>query len=407
MASRPAAPFLPQPIYATEDSDPPSVPRVFISPARYVQGEDVLDHLGRYLSLLPSTRPTVLMSAGGRRRHGDRIGAAIAAAGLTPQIETFGGECSTEEIERAARALRTKAAGIDSLIAVGGGKCLDAGKSIARRLGVPMVSCPTIASTDAPCSAVSVIYTEAGVFKDVEFFRENPALVVVDTRVIAEAPLRYLVAGMGDAISTWYEARTCFANPKARTILGTRITLTAATIAELCAKTVFEHGLAAADAVDNNMVTEALERVVEANTLQSGVGFESGGLAVAHAVATAGLTTIPSVHEQYLHGEMVAIGVLAQLAIEDNLDEAKRVAEFFTRVGLPVHLGQLGLDATKDRTAIDQAMAVSAGHPIAHNEPFEVTGASLSRAIMQAHEVGTRVAVAQGKARYQELHAAV
>lgn len=61
---------------------------------------------------------------------------------------------------------------------------------------------PTIASTDAPTSALSVIYTEAGEFEEYLIYPKNPDMVVMDTAIIAKAPVRLLVAGMGDALST-------------------------------------------------------------------------------------------------------------------------------------------------------------------------------------------------------------
>lgn len=317
----------------------------------------------------------------------------------------FGGECSPSEIGRVAAELRRLSPPIDCLVTVGGGKCLDAGKCAAERLSVPMVSVPTIASTDAPCSAVSVLYTEEGRFAEVEHFPDNPALVVVDTGVIARAPARYLVAGMGDALSTRYEARTCFANPEARTLLGARMTVAAIAIADACAATVLEHGVAALAATRAGEVTEALERVVEANTLLSAVGFEGGGIAVAHAVATTGLTAIPRAHEAALHGELAAIGLLAQLVLERDLEEARRVAEFMVSVGLPVHLGHIGLEPERDRAALEAASERAAAAPIAANEPFQVTPERLLEAMLGADELGRAVARAVGDAAFRALRA--
>ena len=246
-------------------------------------------------------------------------------------------------------------------------------------------------------------YTRDGAFKGVEYFPRSPTIVAVDTGAIAAAPLRYLVAGMGDAVSTWYEARTCFQNPKARSVLRARITIAAAAIAELCAKTIFEYGLDAADAVRKDEVNEALERVVEANTLLSGVGFESGGVAAAHAVATVGLTALPSVHKNFFHGEMVAIGVLTQLILEANIDESRKVASFFAKVGLPVHLGHIGLDIKDDAKALEEAMATAVA--LIHNEPFEVTVETVLSALLQAHELGVQVASSEGDDSYREIHA--
>ena len=147
------------------------------------------------------------------------------------------------------------------------------------------------------------------------------ALVAIDTRIVAEAPVRFLVAGIEDAMATWYEARTCFDNPRARSVLGARPTLATSAIGKLCADTLFEYGLSAVEAVKRSEVNDALESIVEANTLLSGMGFESGGLAVAHSIAQ-GLTVVPEVHRNYMHGEMVAIGLLTQLVLEKNVDEA-------------------------------------------------------------------------------------
>jgi len=287
---------------------------------------------------------------------------------------------------------------------VGGGKCLDTGKNVAYRLSIPVVICPTIASTDAPCSAASVMYTQEGVLKGAEFYPNSPAIVAVDTGVIAEAPVRHLISGMADALATCYETRTCFHNPQARSIVGARITLAAMTIAEVCAKTVFDYGLEAATAVRHREVNEALERVVEANTLLSGVGFESGGLAAAHAVA-GGLTELPTVHENFLHGEMVALGLLSHLMLEGDLDEAKRVARFMAKLGLPVHLGHLALDPDKDFEVLHEAMAAGmATSPFVHNEPFEVTAEKILTALLQAHKLGLEVTVSIGDAAYREIH---
>ncbi len=317
---------------------------------------------------------------------------------------TFQGECSYEEIDRVVDLLQVEASPVDCLVAVGGGKCVDAGKSIAYRLGIPVVICPSLASNDAPCSALSVIYTEDGAFKAFEFFPMSPALVVVDTRIIAKAPVRYLVAGMGDAMATWYEARTCLQSHRGRSVIGARPTLAAGALAELCANTLFKHGIAAVEAVKNTQVDDALEGVVEANTLLSGVGFESGGITVAHSI-TQGLTMVHAVHQRYLHGEMVAIGLLAQLVLEEKIGEARQVAEFFAKVGLPIHLGQIGLSLDHKRQlddVVEAAMTMMLA--FVKNEPFDVDAEMLLDAVLQSHELGLQIAQSVGDEAYRAMH---
>ncbi len=390
--------YLPHPIFAADEN---RVPRVLLAPQRYIQGNGVLDQIGNYLSLLNARRAGILVSTRGQQADGARVINSLENAGIEPVISTFNGECSLDEINLHAGHLESKS--VDCLIAIGGGKCVDAGKCIAYRLGVPVVIVPTLASNDAPCSALSVLYTPEGVSSGVEFFPDNPALVVVDTGVIANASERYLVAGMGDAMATWYEARVCLQNPNARTTTGTRPTLASAAIGEICAKTLFSEGRSAASAVAANQVTDALENVVEANTLLSGLGFESGGLAVAHGIAQS-YTAVPVVHDNYLHGEMVAMGTLTQLVMESK-EEASRVAEFFAEVGLPIHLGQLSL-GVDDRSALGLVAEATMEFPFIGNMPLALTPESILASIIEAHELGLEVAQAIGDVAYKRLHTA-
>jgi glycerol dehydrogenase len=397
-------PYFPQPIFGGNESDPRKVPRVLIAPSRYIQGPGSLDHLGRYLAVLPSTRPAILISRGGQQRFGDRLQHALAKEGRQAVVQIFEGECSYEAVGRIVAALKTATPAVDAVIAVGGGKCLDTGKCVAFRLKVPVVICPTIASTDAPCSAVSVMYSEEGVQIGPEFFPNSPALVVVDTRIVVDAPLRQLVAGMGDGLATYYEARTCFNNPKARSMVGGRPTITVLAIAELCARTILQKGAEALLSVSRKEISEAVEQIVEANTLLSGMGFESGGLAAAHAIA-GGLTVIPLLHSDYLHGELVGIGLLAQLLLENNRDEAVRVAEFLVTVGLPVHAGQLCLDMEADAAQIKAAMEGAVASGLASAEPFDVTPDLLYTAFCEAHTLGLETAQKIGDSAFCMLHA--
>lgn len=395
MAEVPA--FSPQAVYAPDPAD--SELRVMIAPPKYVQGRGVLAHVGRYLATLGPTRAAVLASARGLGAQAGRVIESLGAQGVDSVSATFKGECSLAEIDQHVATLGD--AQVDCLIAVGGGKCVDAGKCIAYRLGVPVIIVPTLASNDAPCSALSVLYSPDGVMNGAEFFPHSPALVVVDTQVVADADERYLVAGLGDAMATWYEARVCAQNPDGRTLLGARPTVAACALSEACATTLYADAMDACAAVRASLVDDALERVVEANTLLSGIGFESGGLAGAHGYAQ-GYTVLPEVEHNYLHGEMVGMGNIAQLMLEHNPDEARRVAEFFARVGLPIHLEQIGID--RDSTDKIHAVAEAAVSfaPFA-NLGVEINAGVLAEAMTSADSVGRSVADRLGDQAYRRL----
>lgn len=388
--------YSPKAVYAKTGETPP---RVLAAPQRYIQGPGVVDQIGIYIAHLEVKRAAILGSQRGLNAEGARVAHSLKLSHIESINAGFSGECSIPEIQTHVANLMDKQ--IDCLIVVGGGKPIDAGKCIAHRLGIPVIVVPTLASNDAPCSALSAIYSESGVSDYIEYFPKSPELVIVDTDVIANADERYLVAGMGDAMATWYEARVCLNNSVARTPLGGRPTLAACALGEVCAHTLYEHGEAAATSVAANRNNESVEKVVEANTLLSGIGFESGGLAIAHAMSLA-FTRIEVVQDNYLHGEMVAMGTMAQLAFERS-DDLQRVARFFAKVGLPVHLGQISL--AQKNSLLDIVVEATLANPIAHHMPTPVTHDLLLQAILDANQLGQTIGSEVGDQAYRRLRA--
>ncbi|NBW86821.1 MAG: iron-containing alcohol dehydrogenase [Planctomycetia bacterium] len=386
------------------------MPAVFCAPLRYVQGPGVSGQIADQMRAVGLSGP-VLVVAGNSAigRLAPIWAAAFAAAGWTHRVRLCGGESSRREIA----TLAAEAAGLSArvIVAAGGGKTLDAARAAAAARQIAFVSCPTVCSTDAPTSALSVIYADEGPARGVveayDIHARSPDLVLVDTLVIAESPPRYLAAGIGDALSTFYEARAVAAagRPNMR---GGRTTLAALELARLCRDIVLEDGAAALADCRDHRCGRALERVVEATTLLSGLGFESAGLAAAHAVHN-GLAAVPSTHAM-LHGEKVAFGTLVQLVLEARAAgdgatrseadaEARRVASFLAGVGLPLTLSDLGLHAAagprRDAVAVVAARATAPGETI-HNMPFAVDAAAVTAALLAADALGTAVAGATG-----------
>ena len=376
-------------------------PRVLSAPQKYIQGAGVLNCIGQYINgLMRVDRAAIFASRRGLMTQGAQIAESLQEYSIDVVNAQFNGECSQAEIAMHYDALADQQ--LDCLIAVGGGKVADAGKCIAHRLNISVIVVPTLASTDAPCSALSVVYKPEGTAESVEFFPQNPAMVVVDTDVIVSASERYFVAGIGDAMATWYEAKVCLDNPSARNSLGALPTLASCAMGEMCAQTLFKYGEMAAKSVLLDQNDTAVDKVIEANTLLSGIGFESGGLALAHAIALA-YPEIELIHDHYLHGEMVAMGTLAQLAMEDSGD-AERVTRFFARVGLPVHFAQISLEHD-NLEVMNKLIEATLARPIAHNMPMPVTQDSLTEALFKAHELGLKIAADEGNEAYTRLHA--
>lgn len=361
--------------------------RIFISPSKYVQGPGELARLGEYTGEY-GANALVVISSGGLARSGDVISQSFAAAGVGLTYDEFNGECTQVEIDRLVAA--TKAAGADVVVGVGGGKIFDTAKAVADGAGTPVVIVPTIAATDAPCSALSVIYTEEGQFKEYQFFKQNPNLVLMDTEVIAKSPVRLTVSGMGDALATFFEARAC-TRSDAGTCAGGHVTGAAMALARLCYDTLIAEGAKAKLALEAGACTESVEKIIEANTLLSGLGFESAGLAGAHAIHN-GMTAMPETHAFY-HGEKVAFGTLTQLVLE-NADELYEVLDFCVEVGLPVTFAQLGVEDASYERVLEVATLACSDADTLHNMPFEVTPEKVAAAMLAADAYG-RAALAE------------
>ncbi|MEX2382455.1 MAG: glycerol dehydrogenase [Opitutales bacterium] len=362
-----------------------------IFPGRYIQGSGAIDRLGDELTRLGGNAFMVAdpfaaekIVPGFERKVGEKV---------RLNSETFGGECSDEEIGRlAAQAREAKS---DLIAGIGGGKTLDTAKAVAHQLNVPVAIIPTIASTDAPCSALSVIYTPEGEVQRYLFLPKNPDVVLVDSEIIAQAPVRFLVAGMGDALSTWFEARAC-QRAYAKNVIGEHGSMTAYGLAGICYHTLLEHGLTARIACESNAVVPALERIIETNTLLSGIGFESGGLGACHAIHN-GLTVLPETHNSW-HGEKVAIGVLTSLFLSDKPREmVEEVYAFCLEVGLPLTLEQIGISEVTDEKLFKVAERACAEGETIHNEPEPVTPQKVVAALKTADATGRIRMLAAGK----------
>jgi len=360
---------------------------VFCSPSRYVQGRDATRKLGAEVDSLGLGKRACLIAGRSAIKHLESTwNETLPEHNISYALAEFTGECSRVEIDRIKDIAADYKA--EFIIGAGGGKVLDAARAVASELQLPIVNCPTVASSDAPCSALSVLYTDDGEFDSYLFYKRNPDLVLVDTSVIAKAPARLLIAGMGDALATMFEAKTVIAAGK-KNQLGGATTASAKILADYCYQILLADSIEAIEAVRNGAVTPALERIVEANTLLSGLGFESGGLAVAHSVHN-GLTAMVATHDYY-HGEKVAFGLLVQLVVEGKgLEQISQVLEYCADVGLPITLADIGVNDLDRESLRRVAERTVADDETAHNEPFEVTASMIFDAILTADSLGRR-----------------
>ena len=359
--------------------------RAFGSPSRYIQGPGEFKNLKEYVRQYNGT-VVLLIDAFLFDTISSQLVNDFADSGMTYHAEKFGGECCEPEVNRVAQIAEQLEAKV--MVGVGGGKTLDTTKLVAANLNIATVIVPTSASTDAPTSALSVLYKETGEHLKYICHSRTSDLILVDSEIIAKAPVRLFVAGMGDALSTWFEARANYNSDTANYIgNGYRRTKAGMAIAKMCFDILMEDGPRAKLALEQGIVSEAVENVIEANILLSGLGFENTGCAGAHAMQ-GGFSEIPEAHKFY-HGEIVAFGVIFQLALENvPTAEFEQVLQFCKTIGLPVTLKQLNVEPTAEniQKITDQVVDGNSG---VEAEPFLVTRERVQNAIASANVIGT------------------
>lgn len=340
---------------------------LFGAPHRCYQGPGALGLLGQVVAPF-GPNPLLIADAFVLKVLGDRLGAICAASGLTPIMRVFEGEITYPAIDALIASLNGTRPGI----AVGnsGGKSLDTAKAIALKLGLPVVTVPTSASI--------AMYDDHHTMIAVDRPHRSPEAVQVDTALIAKAPLRFLLAGIGDAISKKFEADGCRGGT-GLTPFGTRPTLTAIAIADACYATLRQYGVAGVAAAARGEVTQDLEAVIEATLLMSGLGFENGGLSLAHSL-TRGLVKMRGTRDA-IHGDQFAWALLVQLAAEGRTDAfIQDLLHFYREIGLPTCLAQLGLsDASPAEVAEIARWTMTAPHLA-----IPVDAASIVVAILRA-----------------------
>lgn len=341
--------------------------RIIASPGSYIQGKGELGALADYYGQLGKKGAYILIDRFIYNNYLVKIASSFIEKNIPYQTVVFGGECSMDEINKHVDQLKD----CDVVIGIGGGKTLDTAKGIAYYAGISDIIVPTAASTDAPCSRLAVVYTPTHEFEKYLPLNANPSMVVVDTDVIAHAPVRFLMAGIGDAMATFYEADAC-RRSDAVTMPGGHVSLGAFALATLCRDTLLANGLKAKTTAEQQVVTTAFENVVEANTYLSSIGFESSGLAAAHAIHD-GLTVLPETHN-FLHGEKVAFGTVTQLILENKpMDELAEIVTFLHRCDLPVCMKDLGIENVNDKQLLLAAENACSPDDTMGNMPFEVT----------------------------------
>lgn len=340
-----------------------------IAPAAVLRGDGAWSQALVRLKAL-GRRPLLLGRSAGTEPLRQRLLQDLSAAGLDPGTARLHHDCCEEDLQRITAEAQNQSS--DLVLAVGGGKVLDAGKLLADRLTLPCVTVPTSAATCAGWTALSNIYSPQGAFLGDVTLRRCPDLLVFDHRLMRQAPRRTLASGIADAMAKWYEASVSSGSSEDGMVQQ----------AVQQARVLRDQLLLEAEAAMSDPGSAAWGRVIEACGLTAGLIGGLGGArcrtVAAHAVHN-GLTQLEATHGR-LHGEKVGFGILVQLRLEEQLGGHRLAAQarrqlipLFTSLQLPITLADLGLaQASLEQLQQVCAHACRPGSDL-HHLPFPVS----------------------------------
>lgn len=297
-------------------------------------------------------------------------------------IQWYGGECTEKNINRLINTNSVKEANM--IFAVGGGKAIDTSKIVGDKLNKPVFSIPTISSTCSAASALAVIYSYEGVFSEVYELKEPPKHVFISIDVIAEAPDKYLWAGIGDTLAKHYENEFSSRNSELNhsNELGKAMSV-------MCCDPLVKYGEKALNDCKNNISSDELKQVVLNIIISTGLvsnlvelDFNSS---LAHALCY-GLTILKQIEEKHCHGEVVSYGVLILLLVDKQKDEFKKLYEFYRKVKLPTSLEELNVTLEELKVVIDKTLET----PDSKRTAYEVNKDMILKAILELEEISKK-----------------
>lgn len=269
----------------------------------------------------------------------DRVGSALKEADLDCKTIKHTDYCTTEWAHRYAD--EALAGGYTVMVGVGGGKVIDEMKCAAFFAGLPIITVPTAIATCVATSMVCIMYNERGQRAPAVNLAKEVDVCIADTAIIADAPRRTLAAGILDSMAKMPESY------HQKTIESYRDCSLEEYIQAINSKAIYEFlDGEARDLYRNGIHAKRFNDVVLTNLLHTSIvsGFAdgSGQLAIAHATYDFLRNYNTEESYRFLHGEMVAVGLLIQMAYNGaSAEEIESLRRLMADMDMPLTLTDL------------------------------------------------------------------
>ncbi|MBR2353565.1 MAG: iron-containing alcohol dehydrogenase [Clostridia bacterium] len=329
---------------------------------RYIQEDGARHRLGEELARLGCKKPFVIGGKTALSLTEADLRSSLSEKGMEGIFYTYPQFCNYD----ACVAITASAdfSACDAVVGVGGGNIMDTAKLCAAMAGLPVINVPTSSATCACYTPLSVTYNDRGQTMGTRHHTVEVNAILADMEILCCQPLRLLVAGVYDSLAKLLEIRQRLQGMTEDTVdigLASSFALSEFMYEKLLAD-LPEVSLDIRAGRNTKKVYDTVYMVMALTGVISGLARGSNQCAIAHKVYEVSRTLFPETVHGALHGEMVAIGLICQMAYNGDRAGVDGFRAGMKSVGMPTTLAELGVDTTDETMAMyyDKIVASSA-----------------------------------------------
>lgn len=307
------------------------------APAFYYQEMELLENIGVYSSLL-GRRFLIICEKKIFSQMGFQIKRSLESEGIDCKVVALEENYTLEAVMQYGTKCEQIRA--EAVIGIGAYQTLDFVKAVGYYAKLPVAVVPTMADPVILCSLWGEKY-EDWQSNPILKQKKCPDMVLVDSEIIANSSVRSFVSGMVDALAVYLENKILYTSEVSGRIKKGTIPAAVLAVSRECYDRIVEYGQKALKDVRNHVCTDEVEKVTEAILYLGGIGAENGGFAAAYSIAK-GIIYLEI--GDWLHGECVSIGILAQMIMNgENEEEFQKMKQFLQSLNVPVCLSDIGV----------------------------------------------------------------
>lgn len=315
---------------------------------RYIQEDGAILRLGEELSLLGVKKPFIIHGKTALSIAGAKIAASLQKAGISAHYFEYTAFCNPA---RAAELIQSPEFGTcDVVIGVGGGNAIDLSKLAAAMSGRPVVTIPTSSATCAAYTPLSVCYNDQNQTIGTTHHLREVSCVLVDMEILCHQPQRLLVSGVYDSLAKLIEIQQRLVGKDEEEIdIGLRSSFV---MSEFLYQRLLENLPHACDGLktgrNDKIIYDTVYLLIAVTGIISSLARGSNQSAIAHKIYETTRTLFPAEAHDYLHGELVGIGLIPQLIFNGENEKAAAFAAQMRSLGMPATLSEVGIPATPE-----------------------------------------------------------